>query len=128
MGPVEQAVRSTFEVPKTLHTLGQAKRFVFAEIDRDGILLLLGQNEARTRLSLVCLESLVPFLNGQPGWVPAGGVHSVLGEPGTLDEHLKRYLKRDVARWLCVVLRDAGVVRLDEGPPLRLRLAERFAR
>lgn len=127
VGPVEQAVRSSFDAPTTLHTVGQGKPFSLREVDHDGIVLLLGQNEAWTRLSWECLESVVPFLRGQPGWVPAGGVHSVRGEPGTLDEHLKRYLKRDVARWLCVVLRDAGVVRLDEGPPLRLRLAERFA-
>jgi len=53
---------------------------------------------------------------------------SVAGEPGTLDQHLKRYLKRDVARWLARVLNDAGVVDLSERPGLSVQLAERFRR
>ncbi len=129
MGSVERAIRTTFAtVPVTLHTIGQGKPFVLSEIGGDGVVLLLGQGQWHTRLSWECLESVATFLRGQAGWVPAGGVHSVAGEPGTLDEHLKGCLKRDVARWLTVVLRDAGVVQVSEGPPLRLRLSERFGR
>ena len=73
-----------------------------------------------------CLESIVPFLCAQEGWVPAGGKFSTAGEPGTLDQHLKRFLKRDVARWLAQVLADAGVVEVRTGPPLSVRLTERF--
>jgi hypothetical protein len=128
LGPVENAIRTTFTVPVTLDTIGQEKPFVLREIDSDGIVLLLGRGGWHTRLSWQCLESVVPFLRGQAGWVPAGGVHSVAGEPGTLDQHLKRYLKRGIARWLTRVLRDAGVVQVSNGPPLRLRLTERFSR
>ena len=42
MGPVEEAVRRTFSAPVTLHTLGQSKEFVLAEMDDEGIVLLLG--------------------------------------------------------------------------------------
>jgi hypothetical protein len=41
----------------------------------------------------------------------------------TLDEFLKGWQKTDVARWLTVVLRDAGVVEARKGPPLKLRIA-----
>jgi len=126
LGPVERAVRAKFNAPVTLRTFGQAKPFVLSRIDSDGIVLLLGDGAWQTRLTWECLESVVPFLRGHASWVPAGGKFSVAGEPGTLDEHLKRYLKRDVARWLTLILRDAGVVQVPEGPPLRLRLSERF--
>ena len=122
MGPVEHAIRTTLRAPVTLHTVGQRKPFKLSAIDDDGIVLLLGRGEWHTRLSWECLESVPAFLRAQPGWVPAGGVHSVEGEPGTLDEHLKGYLKRDVARWLVPVLGDAGIVDVSEGPPLKLRL------
>ena len=128
MGPVEDAIRTKFSAPVTLHTLGQRKPFKLSAIDNDGIVLLLGEGEWPTRLSWECLESVPTFLRGQAGWVPAGGKHSVAGEPGTLDKHLKRYQKTDVARWLVRVLGDAGVVEVSEGPPLRLRLFERPAR
>jgi hypothetical protein len=126
MGPVERAIRSTFTAPVTLQTIGQAKPFVLSVIDGDGIVLLLGKGQWQTRLSWECLESAVGFLRGQGGWVPAGGEFSVAGEPGTLDHHVKRYLKRDVARWLVRVLRDARVVEVVDGPPMSVRLFERF--
>ena len=128
LGPVEHAIRVTFTVPVTLRTLGQGKPFVLSMIDDDGIVLLLGDGRRPARLTWQCLESVVPFLRASAGWVPAGGKFSVAGEPVTLDRHLKGYLKRDVARWLAVVLRDAGVVEVSEEPPLRLLLAERFGR
>jgi hypothetical protein len=42
-----------------------------------------------------------------------------------LDQHLKRYLKRDVARWLARDLSDAGVLQVSERPALSVRLTER---
>lgn len=121
MGPVEHAIRTRLRAPVTLYTVAHRKPFKLSAIDDDGIVLLLGRGEWHTRLSWECLESVPAFLRSQPGWVRAGGVHSVAGEPGTLDEYLKGYLKRDVARWLARVLADAGVVDMQEGPPLRLR-------
>jgi hypothetical protein len=121
-GPVEMRVRQALRAPATLQTHGQRKPFVLQAIDAGGIVLLLGRNEAHTRVTWACLESIVPFLRARGGWVPAGGQHSVAGEPGTLDEHLKRYLKRDVARWLVRILAEADVAEVDDGRPLRLRL------
>ncbi len=73
-----------------------------------------------------CLEGIVPFLRRHPGWVPAGGTYVVAGERGTLDEYLKDCISRQTSRWVAVVLQEAGVVRVDEGPPLRVQLTERF--
>jgi len=128
MGPVQQAIRSAFShAPVTLHTLSQRKPFTLSVIDGDGIVLLLGQGQTYVRLEWDCLESVATFLRGQTGWVPAGGAHSVSGEPGTLDEYLKRWTTTDVARWLVRVLRDAGVVEV-VGGPLRVRLRHPTAR
>lgn len=125
MGPVEHAIRATFRAPTTLRTLGQGKEFVLSEIDGDGIVLLLGVKRAHTRLSWECLESIPPFLQGQTGWAPVGGARRVGGEPGTLDEHLKRYVRRDVARWVVRVLHNAGVVDIANKPGLHVRLVQK---
>lgn len=61
------------------------------------------------------------FLKGR-GWVRAGGAFSVDGEPGTVDDYLKTFTKTLVSRWLAVVLERAGIVEVDAGPPLRVRL------
>jgi hypothetical protein len=57
----------------------------------------------------------------------AGGMNKVTGEPGTLDEHLKKCVKVNTSRWVARVLHDAGVVeaRID---PVEVRLATRFER
>lgn len=41
---------------------------------------------------------------------------------GNLDAHLKGFYYRDIANWIVVLLRDAGIVDVDPGPPLRLRM------
>jgi hypothetical protein len=58
--------------------------------------------------------------------VAAGGTYVVGGERGTLDEYLKGCITRQTSRWVAVVLQEAGVVRVDQGPPLRVELTERF--
>lgn len=128
MGPVEQAIRATFRTPVTLHTFGHRKPFVLERIDHNGILLLLGEQLNETPLSWECLEGILPFLCRYPGWVPAGGTFVVQGERGTLDEYLKDCISRQTSRWVAVVLEAAGVVRVDKGPPLRVRLTEQYVR
>ncbi len=127
---VEQAIRARFraKTPEELHTLGHGRPFVFERIDERGIVLLLGKQRNRTSLNWDCLEGIVPFLRRHPGWVPAGGTYVVRGEHGTLDEHLKGCISRQTSRWIAVVLKEAGIVRVDKGPPLRVQLAERFRR
>lgn len=128
MGIVEQAIRRELRAPTTLHTLSHGKPFVLDRIDNEGIVLLLGKQRNYTPLRWDCLEGLVPFLRARPGWVPAGGTYVMGGEIDTLDEYLKHCISRQTSRWVAVVLKEAGIVRVDEGPPLRVRLTEPFLR
>ena len=121
MGPVERSIRGALAPPVTLRTSGRNTAFVLDAIDERGVVLLLGRSSAHTRLTWNCLESVPVFLRKQGGWVPAGGRRSVAGEPGTVDEHLKKYPKRDVAHYVPRVLSEAGVVTIDAGLSLRLR-------
>lgn len=123
MGPVETAIRSRLRAPSTLYTLGRRSPFVLERIDGDGIVLLLGHGRHWTPLGWDCLEDLVPFLRRHPGWVPAGGTYVVEGERDTLDEPLKQCVNRQTSRWVAVVLQEAGIVDVDAGPPLQVRLA-----
>lgn len=56
------------------------------------------------------------------GWVLIGGVYSVDGTPGSLDEHLKGFLKTATAGWVAVVLEKAAVISIDRSRPARARL------
>ncbi len=94
------------------------------KLDRAQIVLLLGEQRTWTPLRWEWVETIVPFLRAR-SWVRVGGAHSVAGEPGTLDQHMKQFLKRDVARWLSVILRDAGVLEVSERP-LSVRLTSCF--
>ncbi len=122
MGPVEQAIRARFRTPETLYTYGQRKPFVLDRLDQRGIVLLLGAQRNYTPLTWECLEGIIPFLRSRRGWISAGGTYLVEGEQDTLDEHLKNCIARQTSRWVTVVLREAGLVDVDMGPPLRLRL------
>ena len=122
MGPVEQAIRERFRTPVTLYTYGQRKPFVLESLGDRGIVLLLGSQRNYTPLTWECLEGILPFLRRRPGWVHAGGTYVVAGASDTLDEHLKDCISRQTSRWVTVVLHQAGLVDVDKGPPLRLRL------
>jgi hypothetical protein len=71
-------------------------RFTVAPCTADGLVLLLGENEARTPLPWQALEQ-VPDLLRVRGWVLIGGTYSMGSTPGSLDEHLKGFLKRATA-------------------------------
>jgi hypothetical protein len=67
------------------------------------------------------LEQVPDFLRGRD-WVLIGGVYSTDGTPGSLDAHLKTFLKRATAGWIAVVLEKAGVITVDRTPPARIKL------
>jgi hypothetical protein len=124
MGPVERAIRGTFSAPQTLETLARRRPFTLSAIDAQGIVLSLGDTGSAARVSWECLEGVPAFLRDHPGWLRAGGRHVATGEPGTLDEHLKRDLQTHVANYVTRVLWDAGVIEVAMGQPVRLRLRE----
>jgi len=126
VGPVEQLVRARFPTGRAdLETLSQGAPFILTW-DAKGIRVFLGKKRTPSRLSWYCLEGVPGHLRGQ-GWMPAGGMNDVRGEPGTLDEHLKKCVKTNTSRWVVRVLRDAGVVEARIGP-VEVRLATRFER
>lgn len=107
-GPVERSLRWTFSAPVTLETLAQGKPFTLSAMDGEGILLSLGETESPAHISWQCLEGVPSFLRAHPGWVLAGGKHVATGEPGTLDDHLKRDLQTHVANYVARVLSECG--------------------
>lgn len=125
MGPVQQAIRANLSSNTQLLTRSRPSPFLLSEITGEGIVLLLAMKH-RTPISWGCLEGVMPVLRGKE-WVVCGGRHSVNGEPGTLDEYLKRHgPPRDVTNWVAAVLEKAGVAELDLGPPLSIRLAPKY--
>ncbi len=120
-GPFETAIRAAIPAGTTLETHARRAKFELANYDGKGLVLLLGAKRNRTPLPWECVEGIRGFLEHRD-WVAAGGRNSVEGEPGTLDGFVKQWQSTNVARWLVRVLEVAGLVEVDRGPPLRLRL------
>lgn len=118
---VERAIRSTTGPGTRLRTPTGRGEFSIAEVDARGVVLLLGRSEVPVRLPWGCLEGLGRFLDGA-GWVRIGSRFETFGDPGTLDEYLKQYTGTATAGWVASLLEHAGVVDIDRGSPLRVRL------
>ncbi len=65
----------------------------------------------------------IPQILHNRGWIRVGANRDVNGNPGTLDAHLKRYLKRRMADYIVVVLERVGIVKLDATRRPRTRLS-----
>ena len=125
MGPVERAVRRHTAAGMRLLTPTGRGSFVVERIDGDGIVLLLGAQEAWTRLSWACLEGAGRFLSDR-SWVRIGSVYSTAADPHTLDGYLKHHVKRATAGWVAALLERAEVVEIDRTRPATVRLAPTF--
>jgi len=121
---VEIATRESMGSGQELQTSSRKKPFIVDRLDSDGIILLLGAVQWKTRITWPCLEGVVPFIKDLGGEVPIGGNHDVKGNPGTLDEWLKGCLNRTTAGWVAVVLETVGVVEILDTRPQRVRLTE----
>ena len=95
-GRVEAAVRDSISPGDRLVTPSGRGQFTVARYPDDGLVLLLGEKEAWTPLPWKALDEVPGLLRGR-GWVPIGGAYSVDSVPGTLDEHLKKFLRRATA-------------------------------
>lgn len=120
-GPVETAVRRAVHPEDQLATPSGRGRFTVADYTPDGLVLLLGEKEAWTPLPWQALEQIPDFLRGR-GWVLIGSVYSTGSPEGSLDEHLKTFLKRATAGWVAVVLEKAEVITIDRARPARIKL------
>jgi hypothetical protein len=78
-----------------------------------------------TRLPWQALEEIPEFFRRR-GWLRTTGTFDTESEEGTLSAHLKRYVKRETANWVAVVLEEAGVLELDRNRPVRARLRDDF--
>ena len=120
-GAVEDAVRGAVSPGDLLATPSGRGQFTVAEYTAHGIVLLLGEKQARTPLPWHALEQVPDFLRGR-GWVLIGNLYSTGSTPGSLDAHLKAFLKRATAGWVAVVLEKAGVITMDRTRPARIKL------
>ena len=120
-GPVEDAVRAAVSPGNPLVTPSGKGRFTVARYTSEGLVLLLGEKKARTPLPCRALEDLPDYLPGR-GWVLIGSVSSTDSQQGSLDEYLKRFLKRATAGWVAVVLEKAAVLEIDRSRPARVKL------
>ncbi len=120
-GSVENAVHGAVSPGDLLATPSGRAQFTVTEYTARGIVLLLGEKQARTPLPWRALEQVPDFLRGR-GWVPIGSSYSTDGTPGSLDAHLKTFLKTATAGWIAVVLEKAGVITVDRTRPARIKL------
>lgn len=120
-GQVERAVRGTVSPGDLLVTPSGRGHFTVARYTTDGLVLLLGEKEAWTPLPWRALEEVPDFLRGRD-WVLIGTVYSTDSQPGSLDEYLKRFLKRATAGWVAIVLERAAVITVDRSRPARVKL------
>jgi hypothetical protein len=67
------------------------------------------------------LEGIVTNF-GHKVWVEVGARRDVRGNPNTLDGYIKEFLNRAAASYVAAMLDVAGVVELDRGSPLRMRV------
>lgn len=120
-GPVETAIRSQLAKGTRLPTPTGRATFLVDDLGPTGLVLLLGAKKTRTPFSWSCLEGIPGFLSAR-GWVRVGANRDVEGDQDALDGYLKRYIKRQTADYVAVVLERAGLVELDRGRPARVRL------
>jgi hypothetical protein len=121
-GPVERAVRAHVSEGQRRYTIPRRAAFSVASMDDEGIVLLFGWKQARTRLSWERLEGVVPFLHAR-GWVSISGTgYSTDVDPDTLDGYPKGCIKRATAGWVAAQLATADVVEIDDDRQLTVRL------
>ena len=120
-GPVEAAIRTHLAPGTELPTPTGRATFVVDEISPKELVLLFGPKKTRTAFSWPCLEGIPEFLRARQ-WVRIGANRNVQGDRDALDGYLKRFIKRQTADYVAVVLERAGLVELDRERPARVRL------
>lgn len=121
---VEAAIRSSVRPGDILPTPTDTATFEVDQLDAQGMSLLFGPRRTRTLLTWRCLEGIPDYLRGQ-GWVHVGANRDVNSNYG-LDGYLKRWIKRQTANYVAVVLERAGVLDLDRERPAQVRLTDRW--
>jgi hypothetical protein len=115
----EPEMRSA-QLPRLATPSGRG-RFTAARYTTDTIVLLLGEKEAWTPLPCRALEETPDLLRAHD-WVLTGSMYSTGSHQGSLDEHLKKYLKRATAGRAAAVLEKAAVITINRSRPAQLTL------
>jgi hypothetical protein len=126
-GRIERAIRAAVHSGQILETPARGRPFEVARVDGNGVVLLLGERQARTPLSWPVLEGALAYLQGR-GWVEIGGLYDVDSRSGTFDAYLKRHVKRATAGWVAALFETAGLVDIDRSRPARVRVSTRQER
>ena len=122
-GIVEGAIRRNIHAGQVIRLRASGKPFEVDRIESTGIVLLFGAKRTPTRLRWEWLEGTVPFLR-ERGSAPIGGTYTVEAEADTLDAYLKHFINRATANWVAALLEESGVVVVEQGTRLTVRLAE----
>lgn len=71
--------------------------------------MLLGEQETHITAPWQALEEIPDLLRGR-SWMSIGGTYTTRSRKGTLDEHLKRHVRRATGCRVAGVRQEAGVV------------------
>jgi hypothetical protein len=118
---VEAAVRSALRPGDILATPTSQATFEIGEFSSRGLALLLGPARTRTLLPWPCLEGIPDFLRNHGKTLV--GANRDVGSTYGLDGYLKRWIKRQTANYVAVVLERAGIGELDNERPMHISLA-----
>jgi len=108
--------------PGDVHATPPAREhFTIGHRAPDALVLPPGEKEARTPLPRRAPEEIPDLLHGRD-WMLIGSAYSTDSAQGSLDKHLKRYLRRATAGWVAAVLEKAAVITIDRSRPAHIRL------
>lgn len=122
---MQNAIRRHVPPGMRLATPSRAAPFEVAEVNAEGLVLLLGKGQWRTAIPWEALEGVAALMRGR-GWLPTTGSFAPADEALTLSGYLKQYVNRETANWVVAVLEAAEVLEVDRGRPVRARLAAGF--
>jgi len=126
---VYEAIRRKIRVGTILYTPSKTKRRATFEVEStdDPVTFRVGRTKGRMRVPKSCLNGIPDFLRGK-GWVRSGSRHEEAIE-GTLEDYLDRHKGKrggSFASYVVPVLQEAGVIELQYGKHLEVKLSENF--
>lgn len=120
-GPVERAIRETFQPPSALGTVVKDQPFTLQAFGDDSLVLLVGPQKAYTELKWSWLEDVPGYLTGR-SWVVVSAIRNSEATFGTFDDYFRKWLQRSVGSQVATLLETAGVIEVQRGTRARLRL------
>lgn len=126
-GPIEAAIRESVVPPVEFGTPAKAQPFTVHQFDDEGVVLLVGPQKSWTHLRWQWLEGVPAFLAGR-SWMPLSANRNSEAAFGTFDGYFRKWVKRSVGVYVAVLLQHAGVLEIQSGTRVRVRLAPDWGR